>query len=60
MRQTYGEEMLNQVIREMDQTFKCLKARDKNLKQMIIKGMGLQSDNLCAAPTLQLSHGKII
>ena len=27
MRQTYGEEMFNQVIRQMDQTFKCIKAK---------------------------------
>lgn len=29
---TYGEEMLSQSIRQMDQTYKFLKARGKKLK----------------------------
>ena len=56
MRQTYGEEMLNQVIRQMDQTFKCIKAK-QNAETESCKGMGLQLD-MSSAATLKFDHGK--
>ena len=49
MTQTYEEEML------LD---KCLKVRGKKLKQVMVKDMGLQSDDRCSVPTSQLGHGK--
>lgn len=53
MRQTYGEEMLNQVIRQMDQTFKCPKAK-QNAETEWVSG---QLDTSSAA-TLKFDHGK--
>ena len=60
MRQAQGEDMLNQVIRQMNHTFICQKAKSKKAQKMMVKDMSLQSDDSCSAPTLQLGHGNII